>query len=245
MKEKALLAICVLLMCVVVTKAQYSKPLTNSDIIRMTKEKVDNSIIIRAIGSASEVNFDISPDGLIQLKKGKVKKDIIALIQRVQSAKNVPENVPGRATLKRRPPENTNTETPAPPEPKGVSWSEMPVVKGKVSRRPDTVVFGEKYPDSIYLPEEIAAFRTGQKFKKLIMKIGVQDNENASGRKHILILNENGSVREVDALPNRRPIEIDLDISDYDLVGFKNYDINGESAEFIRYINVTFVPKDK
>ncbi len=54
--------------------AQNKKPpLTNIDIINMTKERVDDTIIIRAI-QTSETNFDVTPNGLIQLKRGKVKK---------------------------------------------------------------------------------------------------------------------------------------------------------------------------
>lgn len=64
-----------------------SRPLTNDDVIRMVQEKVDEDVIMRAI-STSEINFDISPNGLIQLKKGKVKKRIIEAIQSAQLSKN-------------------------------------------------------------------------------------------------------------------------------------------------------------
>jgi len=67
--------------------AQQGKPLTNSDVIRMVQEKVDEDVIMRAIRT-SDISFDVSPDGLIQLKKGKVKKHIIAAMQDLQLRRN-------------------------------------------------------------------------------------------------------------------------------------------------------------
>lgn len=126
-------------------------------------------------------------------------------------------------------------------KPKTVSWAEMPLVKGKIIRKPDTSVFGENYPDSIYLPNEIAGFRTAKKYKKLIMKVGVQDNGDAKGGKHFRVMNDNGILYEDDIRPNRRPIIVDIDISDSDIVGFINEDANGEPSDFIRYMDITFV----
>lgn len=80
-------AITASLMAVVVLAQNKSQPLTNADIIQMVKEDVDESIILRAINT-SEINFDISPSGLIQLKRGKVKSRIIQVIQDAQLKKN-------------------------------------------------------------------------------------------------------------------------------------------------------------
>ena len=65
-----------IVVAVVSVCAQQPKPLTNNDVIRMVQEKVDEDLIMRAIRT-SDTNFDVSPDGLIQLKKGKVKKPIL------------------------------------------------------------------------------------------------------------------------------------------------------------------------
>jgi hypothetical protein len=74
-----------------VAPAQNKKPpLTNIDIINMTKAGVDDSIIIRAI-QTSETNFDVSPNGLIQLKKAKVKKKIIEIMQQVATNRDSAE----------------------------------------------------------------------------------------------------------------------------------------------------------
>jgi tetratricopeptide (TPR) repeat protein len=125
----------------------------------------------------------------------------------------------------------------------GSLLASVPLVKGKVIPKPNTTVFGENYSDSIYLPEEAATFRTAKNFKKLIMKVGVQDNSDARGFKHFWIKDENGILFEGDAMVNRRPVTVEIDISNSDVIGFTNYDFNGQPPEFIRYINVTFVPK--
>jgi hypothetical protein len=72
---------------VATVSAQQGKPLTNNDVIRMVQEKVDEDVIMRAIRT-SDSNFDVSPDGLIQLKRGKVKKHIIAAMQDIQLRRN-------------------------------------------------------------------------------------------------------------------------------------------------------------
>lgn len=124
-----------------------------------------------------------------------------------------------------------------------VSWSKMPLVKGKIIPKPSTVIFGEKYSDAIYLPEEIAGFRTEKKYKKLIMQVGVQDNSEATGSKHFWIKDENGILYESDARVNRRPVEVEIDISNSDVIGLMNSDSNGQTHEFVRYLNIVFVPK--
>jgi hypothetical protein len=72
---------------IVAVCAQQGKPLTNNDVIRMVQEEIDEDVIMRAIRT-SDINFDVSPDGLIQLKKGKVKKHIIAAMQDLQLRRN-------------------------------------------------------------------------------------------------------------------------------------------------------------
>ncbi len=84
---------------VVSVGAQQGKPLTNNDVIRMVQEKVDEDVIMRAIRT-SDINFDVSPDGLIQLKKGKVKKHIIAAMQDLQLRRNNARAVSNTANTK-------------------------------------------------------------------------------------------------------------------------------------------------
>jgi hypothetical protein len=86
----------------VVYTQQSNRPLTNNDVIQMGREKVDEEIILRAINT-SEINFDISPNGLIQLKKGGVKKRIIEAVQSAQLRKNnqraAPSNINSRGSI--------------------------------------------------------------------------------------------------------------------------------------------------
>jgi len=112
-----------ILVAVVSVCPQQLKPLTNNDVIRMVQEKVDEDLIMRAIRT-SDTNFDVSPDGLIQLKKGKVKKQIIATIQEIQLRKNArmtSENKPSENIFSTRggPAQVTPSSTPVPsPTPK-------------------------------------------------------------------------------------------------------------------------------
>jgi len=126
-------------------------------------------------------------------------------------------------------------------QPKTISWAEVPLVKGKIIPRPDTVVFGEKYPNSLSFLDDIIGFRTAKKYSKLIMKIGIQDNAEARGNKHFIIKDENRVLFEGDVVPNRRPVEVEIDISDSDLIGFTHDNYNGGTQEFVRYMDVTFV----
>lgn len=126
---------------------------------------------------------------------------------------------------------------------KGIGWADMPLVKGKAFRRPDTAVFGDKYPNSLSFLDDTVVFRTAKKYRKLIMLIGVQDNPKADGSKHFFIKNENGVLFEGDVRANRRPLPVEIDISESDLIGFTHDNYNGATQEFVRYINVIFVPK--
>jgi hypothetical protein len=87
LKRWVLICLLVGVFVLLVYAQQNNKPLTNADIIQMREEKVDEDIVLRAIAT-SKINFDISPAGLIQLKRGKVKKQIIEAIQNAQLSKN-------------------------------------------------------------------------------------------------------------------------------------------------------------
>jgi hypothetical protein len=124
------LSVVVLLLCVIgiTVSAQSNGPLTNADIINMVKEKVDESIIMRSIAT-SEINFDISPAGLIQLKKGKVKSHLIEAIQNAQLRKTGARTSSGNTNSTARPkvvnetlePLTSPTPTPNPsPTPKPI-----------------------------------------------------------------------------------------------------------------------------
>ena len=58
------------------TLAQTQKPLTNSDIVAMTKQGFEPSLIIKDIESSS-TSFDVSPQALIDLKNAGVPQSVI------------------------------------------------------------------------------------------------------------------------------------------------------------------------
>jgi len=69
---------------------EQEKPLDNDQVIQMTKADLGDSIIIAKIKSAKEVNFALSTDDLVALKKAGISKDVItAMLDRV-AADNAP-----------------------------------------------------------------------------------------------------------------------------------------------------------
>lgn len=112
--KAVVISVCLL---TVVGLGQNNKSLTNADIIQMVQEDVDESIILRAINN-SEINFDISPVGLIQLKRGKVKKQIIEAVQNAQLRKNFSRSSSNstdtKQTVSEASPRSTPTPAPSP-----------------------------------------------------------------------------------------------------------------------------------
>lgn len=94
-QQKRLVSVVIVgLLCLVPNSAfsqNKKQPLTNMDVINMTKERVDDAVIIQAI-QTSPTDFDVSANGLIQLKRGKVKKKIIELMQKVTANRDTPES---------------------------------------------------------------------------------------------------------------------------------------------------------
>ncbi len=60
--------------------AQEKKPITNADIVKMVKAEVPESNIVKAI-QQSITNFDVGPDGVIELTKQGVSSKIIDAMQ--------------------------------------------------------------------------------------------------------------------------------------------------------------------
>ncbi|HXN65996.1 MAG TPA: hypothetical protein VN862_11735 [Candidatus Acidoferrales bacterium] len=61
--------------------ASKSPALTNNDVIRMAKSGVDEDSIVSAIHDAANVNFDLTPDGLINLANNGVKGKIVGAMR--------------------------------------------------------------------------------------------------------------------------------------------------------------------
>jgi hypothetical protein len=69
-----------------VTAAQTRKPLTNSDIVNMTKQGFDVDLIVKAIQSSS-TDFDVSAQALVDLKNAGVNQSVMGAMLTAQSSK--------------------------------------------------------------------------------------------------------------------------------------------------------------
>jgi len=75
-------ALLALIPCMIL--AQTKKPLTNDDIISMTKQGFNASLIIKAI-QTSETHFDVSPQALSALKSAGVSQDVMEAMLSAQA----------------------------------------------------------------------------------------------------------------------------------------------------------------
>ena len=78
--------------------AQSQKTLTNADIVEMTKEGFDSNLLVQEI-QANEVDFDISPQALINLKNAGVTQSVMQAMLLAQSGKPAASVVPAHATV--------------------------------------------------------------------------------------------------------------------------------------------------
>lgn len=74
-----------LLLCSTLLASAKQKPLTNDDIIKMTKAGLDEDVIVGTMQSNANA-FDLSPDGLISLKKGGVSSKVLHTMQSLAKA---------------------------------------------------------------------------------------------------------------------------------------------------------------
>jgi hypothetical protein len=68
------------------THAQTQKPLTNADVLNMTKQGFDVSLIVKDIQS-NPSDFDVSPQALIDLKTAGVSQDVMEAMLSAHAAK--------------------------------------------------------------------------------------------------------------------------------------------------------------
>src|SRR5271154_5917110 len=71
---------------VTVSFAQTQKPITNADIVNMTKQDFDPSLIVKDIQS-SKTDFETSPQALIDLKNAGVDKSVMDAMLSAQARK--------------------------------------------------------------------------------------------------------------------------------------------------------------
>lgn len=75
-----------LICCSPVLSQTTQKPLTNADIVNMTKEGFDANLIVKDIRTSS-TNFDTSPQALIDLKNANVDQSVMEAMLTAQSEK--------------------------------------------------------------------------------------------------------------------------------------------------------------
>lgn len=94
------------------------KPLTNEDVVRMTKKGLAESVIIGAIESQDN-QFDLSADGLIKLHENGVSSKVIEAMQKAQRGNRQPDVSSGGRSRTAATPTPSPTPTPLPtPTPK-------------------------------------------------------------------------------------------------------------------------------
>jgi curli biogenesis system outer membrane secretion channel CsgG len=115
-----------LLLCSTLLASAKQKPLTNDDVIKMTKAGLDEDVIVGTMQSNLNA-FDLSPDGLIALKKSGVSSKVLHAMQSLAKADtaSAPALVPASA--------------PAPKPSSDKSNKDKSNKKDKVTRSSDTL----------------------------------------------------------------------------------------------------------
>ncbi len=174
---------------------------------------------------------------LISTETGSIFSVASAQIQKDEVVKKLLDNIPSTSD------KPSITEMPG-SQSAGKTIDEMAVIDGTWTRKPDTVIREKKYPDALYFNNEKIVVRLLQNYKKLTMKVGVDDQAGLKGSKRFWIRDHKGnSLFEAKAYPNAVPINVDLDISRADLIEINALDYNTETPIYIRWIDVRFLQK--
>lgn len=93
-------------------KPAVAKPagMTNTDVVNMVTAGLSEQIVVAAIRDAKTRSFDVSPNGLIALKKGGVSDSVIAMMMNPGAAPSA--NVASAATIPVPPPPSSSAATP-------------------------------------------------------------------------------------------------------------------------------------
>ncbi len=120
----------------------------------------------------------------------------------------------------------------------------LPILEGRISRKPKAVVFGEAQADAYFFDTEKLVVRTAKLYSRLLMTVGVEDNSEGAGSKRFWIREERDRLLfEGRARVGYPPAEVDIDISNCDRLELNAVDYNGERPDLLRWINVRFIPK--
>jgi hypothetical protein len=81
-----IVSVCVVLATQIAFAQQANKPLTNDDIITMTKNHLSEGVVVNAI-QANDTQFDVSANGLIALQKAGVSQKVMDAMLTAQASK--------------------------------------------------------------------------------------------------------------------------------------------------------------
>jgi hypothetical protein len=85
-RQRMLILLAISVCAVTASFGQTQKPITNADIVNMTKQAFDPSLIVKDIQS-SKTDFDTSPQALIDLKNAGVDKSVMDAMLSAQATK--------------------------------------------------------------------------------------------------------------------------------------------------------------
>jgi hypothetical protein len=79
--------------------AQETKPLTNEDVVKLSKAGLGDDVVIAKINQAPQVDFKLDPDSLIALKQQGVSKEVISAMLKRTTPTPQAAPAPGPANL--------------------------------------------------------------------------------------------------------------------------------------------------
>jgi hypothetical protein len=202
MKPLGLLVLAIIIAVLPTSFAQTQKPLTNADIINMTTQGFDPTLIVKDIQSSS-TDFDTSPQALINLKNAGVDKSVLEAMLAAQSTKpsGTVEAVHGGITTDSNQPSCNPKTGCLLKEGELVSLKFAADLNSKTAHEGDPVEFllddDLKVGDSILVPKGAHAVATVTDAKKAGMmgrpgELSVQMQYLMSGSNHVRIRGTKG-----------------------------------------------------
>jgi hypothetical protein len=126
----------------------------------------------------------------------------------------------------------------------GTPLEQMTIIEGTLTRKSDTVIRGEKYPQALYCGDTMVV-RLLQKYKTLMMKVAVDDKAGL-GQARFNILDHNQKTLFADwikAVLEPVVVEVDVSYAEYITMGPVSSIDDRPTSTFLRCIDGSFLPK--
>ncbi|MCU7494940.1 MAG: hypothetical protein HF314_14385 [Ignavibacteria bacterium] len=126
--------------------------------------------------------------------------------------------------------------------PPGIPLWDMEIIKGKYTKKSNTIIKSIAYPDAVYFDDESITVKLLKEYRYVNLKVGVDDTGGLKGNKKCRIHDDKGNtILEVEPMPLKDPIICkDVDISRADWIEISAADYNGQPSDYIRWIEITF-----